>query len=83
MKNLSLLVWLTQLALSVVLPLGGFVWLGVWLRDLGWGTWALVVAVVVGFVFAMDGLRYSLKLMNRQAKEESADTPGLSFNEHD
>ena len=38
MKDLTLLTWLTQLGLSVAVPLGGFVWLGVWLRDsLGWG----------------------------------------------
>ena len=38
MKNVNLLIWLTQLGISVAAPLGGFIWLGVWLRqrfDLG------------------------------------------------
>ena len=32
MKDLGLLVWLTQLGLSVAFPLAGFVLLGLWLR---------------------------------------------------
>ena len=83
MKNLSLLVWISQLALAVAMPLGCFVWLGVWLRNIGWGDWALIVAVILGMVFALDGLRYSLKIMNRQAKNETDEKTGISFNEHD
>lgn len=83
-KNLSLLVWLTQLGLSVVIPLIGFVWLGVWLRSqFEWGVWIVVVAVILGVVFAIDGLRYSLKLMGRLAKKETEETQSVSFNEHD
>lgn len=83
MKNLSLIVWLSQLALSVVVPPVCLIGLGIWLRSLGWGTWVVIVAAVLGIVFAVDGLRYSLKLMNRQAKDETEDNPGLSFNEHE
>lgn len=82
MKNLSLLVWLTQLALSVALPLVAFVLLGVWLQGF-WGTWALIVAVLLGLLFAVNGLRYSLRLMDQQAKKEDKESPSLSFNEHD
>ena len=32
MKQYQLLIWLTQLGLSVALPLAGFVLLGVWLH---------------------------------------------------
>ena len=32
MKDLTLLVWLTQLGLSVALPLAGFILLALWLR---------------------------------------------------
>ena len=40
MKNVTLLVWLTQLGLSVALPPAGFIFLAVWLRDsCGWGGW--------------------------------------------
>lgn len=84
MKNLSLLVWLTQLGLSVALPLIGFVWLGIWLKNsCGWGLWALLVCVLLGLVLAVDGLRSSLKLMDRMAKDETEKENGISFNEHE
>lgn len=84
MKNLSLLVWLTQLGLSVALPLIGFVWLGIWLKNsCGWGLWALLVCVLLGLVLAVDGLRSSLKLMDRMVKDETRELPGMSFNDHE
>ncbi len=84
MKNLSLLVWLTQLGLSVALPLVGFIWLGIWLKNsCGWGLWALLVCVFLGLVLAVDGLRSSLKLMDRMAKDETQESPGISFNDHE
>lgn len=84
MKNLSLLIWLTQLGLSVALPLAGFIWLGLWLKNsCGWGTWAVVAGILLGIFFAVDGLINSLKIMNRLSKEPPKEKPGLSFNEHD
>lgn len=84
MKNLSLLVWLTQLGLSVALPLIGFIWLGIWLKNsCGWGLWALLVCVLLGLVLAVDGLRSSLKLMDRMAKDETEKENGICFNEHE
>lgn len=84
MKNLSLLVWLTQLGLSVALPLIGFVWLGIWLKNsCGWGLWALLACVLLGLVLAVDGLRSSLKLMDRMVKDETRELPGMSFNDHE
>ena len=83
MKNLSLLVWLSQLALSVAMPLAGFVWLGVWLNNqFSWGVWIVVVCTILGLVFAVDGLRYSLKLMERLAKKETDEPSTISFNDH-
>jgi len=84
MKNLSMLVWLTQLGLSVAVPLAGFVWLAIWLRQqFDWGAWVIVVGVVLGIIGAIDGLRISLKAMDRLAKNEKEDKPPLSFNDHD
>lgn len=69
MKNLSLLVWLTQLGLSVVVPLIGFVLLGVWLNNrFSLGSWVNVVCVILGLVCAADGLRTSLKAMLQTAE---------------
>lgn len=84
MKNLSMLIWLTQLGLSVSVPLAGFVWLAVWLRQqFDLGAWVIVVGVVLGIVGAIDGLRVSLKAMDRLAEDEKQDEPPLSFNDHD
>ena len=85
MKDLTLLVWLTQLGLSTVLPLAGFVLLALWLRDaLTWGDWILWVGIGLGIITAIDGFRASLKAMERLSKRKHDDTPPpVSFNDHD
>ena len=84
MKNMTMLVWFTQLGLSVVVPLAGFTWLGVWRRQrFGWGIWVVIVGAVLGLVCAVDGLRTSLKAMDRMAKEDKEEKPPVSFNDHD
>lgn len=83
MKNLNLLVWFTQLGLSVALPPVGFVLLALWLRDsCGWGGWVLWAGIVLGVICAFDGLRTSLQAMERMSRNEKEDKP-VSFNEHD
>ena len=48
MKQLNLLVWITQLGLSVAVPLVGFIWLAVWLRSrFGLGNWILAVGILL------------------------------------
>ena len=84
MKNLSLLVWLSQLGLSVALPLGGFVFLGVWrYKSHNWGAWIIVVCTIIGDICAFDGLRTSLKMMNQMAKDKNEDKPPVSIIDHD
>ena len=83
MKDLSLLVWLTQLGLSVVLPLAGCVVLALWLRDsCGWGNWVIWVGVGLGIVCAIDGFLVSLKAMDRLSGNKKKDPPPVSFNDH-
>ena len=83
MKNLKLLVWLTQLGLSVAVPPAMFILLSLWLRDsCGWGGWVLWVGIVLGMVSAIDGLRTSLKAMSRLSKNKQQEDPPVSFNEH-
>ena len=83
MKDLTLIVWLTQLGMSTALPLGGFVLLAVWLQNqFEWGQWVIWVGVVIGFICAVNGFRNSLKTVSRivgRKKEE----PPISFNDHD
>ena len=85
MKNLSLLVWLTQLGLSVAVPLAGFVLLAVWLRNTwGWGNWVIWAGLALGFYCAVDGFRSSLKAMERLSKDKKdKQPPPVSFNDHD
>lgn len=84
MKNISLLVWLTQLGLSVVLPPVGFLWLASWLKNShGWGSWVIWVAVVLSVICIIDGLRTSLKAMERLARDEKKEEPPVAFNEHE
>lgn len=77
MKNISLFVWFSQLAISVIAPLGGAIWLSVWLyQKYELGIWVIVVGAVVGFYGAIDGLRTSLKAMERlaeQSKDKKSD----------
>lgn len=85
MKNLSLLIWLTQLGLSVVFPLVGFILLAVWLHNsCGWGQWVIWVGVGFGIFGAVEGLRVSLKAMSLLAKDETEqEQPPVSFNDHE
>lgn len=84
MKNISLLVWLTQLGFSVAVPLAVFVFLGVWLHErFDWGAWVVVVGCLIGAFCAFDGLRSSLKAMSRLTQKETPEEPPVSFNDHD
>ena len=83
MKNLKLLIWLTQLGLSVAVPPAIFIMLALWLRDsCGWGGWVLWVGIGLGIITAIDGLRTSLKAMRLMSKEKPTEEPPVSFNEH-
>ena len=72
MKNLGLIVWMTQLGLSVAFPLAGFVLGAVWLRNrFDLGIWILILGIVLGFAGAVDGLRTSLKAMELLSREKN------------
>ena len=84
MKNVSLLVFVSQLGLGVALPLVGFVWLGVWLRQwLDLGIWVVILLSCLGVAVAIQGLRSTLRSMERLAKKETDEEPPLAYNEHD
>ena len=84
MKDLNLLVWLTQLGLSVAVPLVGFPLLAIWLQSrFGWGDWVLWVAVVIGIISAVDGFRTSLKAMSRLSRGKKKSAAPTSFNAPD
>lgn len=83
MKDAKLLVWLSQVALSTVAPLGGFIWLAVWLhKRFQWGTWVILVGIVLGLICAVEGFISAIKAADRMRQEKS-DPPKVSFNEHE
>lgn len=85
MKDLSLLVFLTQLGLSVVAPLVVFIGGAVWLyQSWNWGSWVLWVGIGLGVICAFDGFINTVKLMHRLSKDKKdKQTPPISFNDHD
>lgn len=86
MKDLNLIVWLTQLGISVAAPLAGFTLLAFWLRQrFDLGNWVLLVGICFGVISAIDGFRVSLKAMDRmnQSKKKDSENITVSFNEHD
>ena len=84
MKNVNLLIWLTQLGLSEAVPLAGFIFLGIWLHNsCAWGQWTIWVGVILGVTTAIDGLRQSIKAMQRMSESAPEKEPPVSFNDHD
>ncbi len=84
MKDVKLIVWLTQLGLSVAVPLAGFILLALWLRStFSLGGWVLWAGIVVGLIAAIDGLRQSLKILDRLSGKKEDSPPPVSFNDHD
>ena len=85
MKEFRLLIWLTQLGLSVAFPLAGFVLLGVWLHSAkGWGVWTIFAGLAVGIICAIQGFRDSLKAMELMSgNKKNQEPPPVSFNHHD
>lgn len=85
MKDLGLLAWLTQLGVSVAVPIVGFVFLALFLQSrFHLGKWVIIVGIVVGLVCAIRGFIYSLQMLDRLAnKTKDTDAPKVSFNEHE
>lgn len=85
MKEFRLLVWLTQLGLSVALPLAGFIMLGLWLHSsLQWGVWTVFTGLILGLSSAVRGFLDSLKAMEQMSgSKKKPDPPPVSFNNHD
>lgn len=85
MKDMKLLIWVTQLGLSVAAPLSGFILLAVWLRNhFQWGNWVIVVGTCLGVICALEGLLSSIRAMRRMSdQEKKEEAPPVSFNDHE
>ena len=83
MKELNLLVWITQLGLSTVTPLVGFILLAVWLRDrFLLGQWILWLGILLGLYCGITGFLNCLKTLKRITDDNKKDPPPVAFNEH-
>lgn len=84
MKDLSMLVWLTQAGLSVAAPPVVFILCALWLRDrFGLGIWCIWAALILGIICAVSGLRQTLQLMEKMSGKNDPEKPSVpSFNEH-
>ena len=85
MKEFNLLIWLSQLGISVAVPLALCTIGSVWLRNrFQLGPWVLFLGIGLGFYLAVDGFRTSLKAMERmnKGKKTGEEDPPVAFNNH-
>ena len=83
MKDLKMLVWLTQLGLSAAIPMAGLILLALWLKQrFQLGVGVIFAGCAAGLVCAIDGFRNSLKAMEALEKKKDGKKP-VSFNDHD
>ena len=84
MKEFKLLVWLTQLGLSIALPLAGFILLSIWLRNrFALGSWVVICGCAVGLICAIDGFKTSMRVMTLMTKDKKESDNPVSFNDHE
>lgn len=82
-KFFSYLVWLTQLGLSVAVPLVGFILLGTWLHNSrGWGGWVVALGILLGLFGAAGGLYNGFKTLHRLMRQEEK-KPSIGYNRHE
>ncbi|MCD8107187.1 MAG: AtpZ/AtpI family protein [Oscillospiraceae bacterium] len=87
MKDVSLLVMIGQLGLSVAIPLAGCIILAVWLRNkFSLGVWVIFIGAILGGILAISGFRSTLKTMENittQDNDKDKKPPVTGFNSHD
>ena len=85
MKDLTLLVWLMQLGISVAVPLGVFVGGALWLQKrFAMGSWIVIVGVVLGISLAIYEFYRMMKLLDKVGnKKKEKETTAVYFNDHE
>ena len=82
MKDARLLVWITQLGLTVASPLTLFTLAGIYLRNrFALGKWAILAGIALGLISAVQGFRSTLKALDAAERRRDGKEPP-SFNEH-
>ncbi len=84
MKDIPMLVWITQLGMTVAAPLAGFTLVGVWLqRRFETGKWVILVFCLIGLISAVSGLKSTLKYFDRMTGNRKQDRPVPGYNSHE
>ena len=82
MKHLRHIVMLTQFGLSIILPLLMFILLARYLMlHYAFGSWVMLLGVLLGICGAVSGLVNGLRQMQKEADRDKKETP-ISFNDH-
>ena len=84
MKILSMLLWVGQFGLSILMPPCVLLYFAVWLRNrFGLGMWIIAVLGVLGLLIAFSTAKANLKALRRDA-DAAADRepPPVAFNDH-
>ena len=84
MKVLSLLMWVTQFGLSILLPPCVFLLLANWLQNrFGLGAWVMIVLGILGLLTSWSTAKANIRAMLREMKEISdKEEPPTAFNNH-
>ncbi|MBR3972862.1 MAG: AtpZ/AtpI family protein [Oscillospiraceae bacterium] len=84
MKVLSLLMWVTQFGLSILVPPCFFLLIAHWLQiRFGLGGWVMVILGILGLLTAFSTAKANLRAMLKAVKELSDNPdPPTSFNNH-
>lgn len=87
MKQISLLLWVTQFGFSILFPVCFFLIAGTWLQErFDLGTWVLVVCGIVGLLTSISTTRSCIRAMRKEAgdrKSEEDHKTVVAFNDHD
>ena len=84
MKYLSLILWVTQFGLSILVPPCLLLLLAVWLQNqYGLGMWIVAVLGILGLLIAVGTARANWRAMRKEAESASGvKQPPLGFNDH-
>lgn len=81
---LSLLLWVTQLGLSLLFPLCFFLILAVRLQQrYELGTWIVLLLGLVGFLTSVSTARSCIRSLRKAAEKASDQKDPASFNDHE
>ena len=84
MKQLNLILWVTQFGVSILFPICFFLLLSVWLQQkFDLGMWIVAVFGILGLLTSFSTARSCLRSLLKAAEEvsDSKEKP-ISFNDH-